>query len=725
MTKQTVALLPNPGRQSMDYLTDAWQRNILFWDVLRQRSQQHFEQQKQNTPHVLHFQGEILINGRTLEKPVNYGLVRIIPPKDIKTDPLKRPFVVVDPRAGHGPGIGGFKADSEIGAALAAGHPCYFIGFTPNPEPDQTIEDVMHAEAIFLEEVIRRHPDAEGKPCIIGNCQAGWAVMMLAATHPELCGPLIIPGAPLSYWAGLEGVNPMRYSGGLLGGSWLTTMVSDIGNGKFDGAWLVSNFENLDPSNTLWGKLHNLWANVDTEGPRFLEFEKWWGSHVTLNGEEIQWIVDQLFIGNRLATGQIITKGGVRIDLRKIRTPILCFCSEGDNITPPQQALGWITDLYEHDNQIKANGQTIIYSIHDSIGHLGIFVSGKVARKEHTEFTSNIDLIDVLPPGLYEAVMVPKNGDTTSPELVGGDWILRFEPRTLSDIRHIVQPSQENERRFAAVSRVSEINQGLYRTFLQPLVKAMSNEQTAQMLRRLEPSLLPIELFSDRNPFMNRLAKTADCIRKTRKPTTPDNPMWIMHQAFSDTMISILDLWRDWRDENVERIFISIYGSPITQAMMGLKASDESPRPHPGFDPEYIQFVHQRIAELKSSMAEGDAITAAIRALVYIGMGSKNGVDERSFNALISIREAHSKVTLEEFKTLVRQQFFRLLLAKDEALAAIPAMLPTDAAERKEILAKIRKVVTAIEMDQEKKTRLAKIEALFEPPKVKQTPKPK
>jgi len=37
---------------------------------------------------------------------------------------------------------------------------------------------------------------------VIGNCQAGWAVMMLAATRPELFGPLIIPGSPLSYWAG-------------------------------------------------------------------------------------------------------------------------------------------------------------------------------------------------------------------------------------------------------------------------------------------------------------------------------------------------------------------------------------------------------------------------------------------------------------------------------------------------------------------------------------------
>ena len=173
--------------------------------------------------------------------------MRIVPPAGIEIDPTRRPFVIVDPRAGHGPGIGGFKADSEIGVALKAGHPCYFIGFLPEPMPGQTIEDIARAEAVFLEKVSELHPQADGKPCVIGNCQAGWAVMMLAAIRPDLFGPIIIAGSPLSYWQGVHGKYPMRYSGGLLGGSWLTAFASDLGHGKFDGAWLVQNFENQNP----------------------------------------------------------------------------------------------------------------------------------------------------------------------------------------------------------------------------------------------------------------------------------------------------------------------------------------------------------------------------------------------------------------------------------------------------------------------------------------------
>jgi hypothetical protein len=74
--------------------------------------------------------------------------------------------------------------------------------------------------------------------------------MMLAAIRPELFGPIIVAGSPLSYWAGVHGKNPMRYSGGLLGGSWLTALTGDLGHGKFDGAWLVQNFENQNPANT-------------------------------------------------------------------------------------------------------------------------------------------------------------------------------------------------------------------------------------------------------------------------------------------------------------------------------------------------------------------------------------------------------------------------------------------------------------------------------------------
>src|SRR5437764_8395251 len=186
-----------PFAPAVEYMTDAVQRSILFWDVMRLRGNQYQDHQADPTPHVLDYAVELVVDGRTLARPVNYALARVVPPPHLTIDPARRPFVVVDPRAGHGPGIGGFKADSEVGVALKAGHPCYFVGFLPEPVPGQTIEDIGRAEAKFLEKVIALHPDADGKPCVIGNCQAGWAVMMLAALRPELFGPIIVAGSPL------------------------------------------------------------------------------------------------------------------------------------------------------------------------------------------------------------------------------------------------------------------------------------------------------------------------------------------------------------------------------------------------------------------------------------------------------------------------------------------------------------------------------------------------
>ena len=255
---------------AQEYWLDAWQRSILFLDVLRERGNIYLEHSAKEVPHVLTFNAELVRDGRSLERPVNYALARIIPPEGTRIDPAKAPIIVVDPRAGHGPGIGGMKHDSEIGVALAAGHACYFIGFLPNPMPGQTIEDVCRAEAIFVEDVAARHPDAEGKPVIIANCQAGWQIIMMAAINPNRTGPIMLAGSPLSYWAGVRGKNPMRYLGGMLGGTWLTALSGDLGKGIFDGADLVANFESQNPANTYWTKAYNVYANVDTESTRFL-----------------------------------------------------------------------------------------------------------------------------------------------------------------------------------------------------------------------------------------------------------------------------------------------------------------------------------------------------------------------------------------------------------------------------------------------------------------------
>ncbi|CAL8478489.1 DUF3141 domain-containing protein [Caballeronia sp. S22] len=574
------------------YALDLMQRSILFWDTLRQRGNNFIEQTKRGLEPVLHFAHEMLIDGRTFARPVNYALLRIVPPEGVIIDPLKRPYLIIDPRAGHGPGIGGFKDDSQVGVALRAGHPVYFVTFFRDPQPGQTLLDVCAAEQQFVRHVRELHPDS-AKPAIVGNCQGGWAAMMLASSQPDDTGPLVINGAPMSYWSGAwsegEGDNPMRYSGGMLGGTWLASLTADLGNGKFDGAYLVENFENLNPANSFWDKYYTLFANIDTEPPRFLDFERWWGGYYLMNREEIEWITRNLFVGNKLWSGEVSGVSGASFDLRAIKSPIILFASMGDNITPPQQAFNWVADIYGSTDEIKARGQVIVGLMHKSIGHLGIFVSGKVAKKEYTQIASVLEAIESFPPGLYGMEIAERKGEGGKTE-----YDVSFHERRLEDLTaRFNRFERVDELPFEAVKQVSDFNQRAYELFAQPFVQAMANDTTASMLRAFHPLRAQRWMFSDYNPWLAWLGPAADAVRAVRKPAAADEPLRRAEHCGSDMISAGLDFYRAMRDAATEAMFFSVYGNMFSAH----PAQQHEPREHVD-DPRELPFVQEALASI-------------------------------------------------------------------------------------------------------------------------------
>lgn len=201
--------------------------------------------------------------------------------------------MIGDPRAGHEPGFGGSKTDSEVGVALEDGHPVYFVAFHPEPVPRQTIADVTHSQTAFLREIARRHPESP-KPVVVGNCQASWATAILAA---------------------------------------------DIGRGVFDGAHLVENFESLNAGRTWFREYADVFADPEGPAARFLEFEHCWGGFFMMTRDEMRWIMENPVVDSRLDKNEAFLKPGRPIDLRRITAPIICFACHGDSITLPAQAL--------------------------------------------------------------------------------------------------------------------------------------------------------------------------------------------------------------------------------------------------------------------------------------------------------------------------------------------------------------------------------------------------
>jgi hypothetical protein len=650
----------------MSYWRDAAERTILTLDALRRRGNEFIARDEAGQPPLLDFDYEVLIEGAALVRPVNYALTRIKPPAGVSVDPQRRPFLIIDPRAGHGAGIGGFKPESQVGEAFEKGHAVYFLTFRPFPEPGQTLADVRDAQKLFLGEIQRRHPDAD-RPVVIGNCQGGWASLILASSAPDMAGPLSINGSPVSYWAGESGRNPMRYLGGLTGGVTSAMLLADLGNGIFDGALLVENFETLNPANSLFRKTYNLFAKVDTETERFLEFERWWGGFFMMTEAEIRWIVESLFIGNKLTRGDAHL-GGERIDLKSITSPVVVFASQGDNITPPPQALNWIPDLYRDVNEIKARGQRLVYMVHPSIGHLGIFVSAKIAGREHDAITDTMRAIEALPPGLYEMVLEQE------PDRLH----IKFAPRTVEDILSL-DDGRSDEEMFAAVSRLSALGSELYDIALRPAMRALVTPQSARMFFQSRRLRMDRVMLSDRNPWLGWLPALADQVRSARRPIAADNPVRLAEERLADGIEQSLNLFRDFRDAAQELAFHAIYSSP---PLRRIGADDLRIRRAANAD------QLRQLPDVQAALAgvnDGGEAEGTVRMLELLSQA--RGYTRRSrLEKALHLFETESpfrEMTDEARARLIHHQSLVVQFEPELARASLPRLLDTDEERRK------------------------------------------
>ncbi|ANQ84922.1 hypothetical protein dqs_1884 [Azoarcus olearius] len=653
---------PSPA-ETLAYALDCTRRAVLLADTLRQRGNDFLDYEATGQPPLLAFDYEVLIDGRQLPRPVNYCLVRIVPPEGVEVDETKRPYLIIDPRAGHGAGIGGFKQESQVGVALQAGNPVYFAVFYPEPEPGQTLACVAAAQLRFVREVAARHPRSP-KPALVGNCQGGWAVMALAAVDPGIAGPVVLNGAPLSYWAGVRGRDPMRYLGGLAGGSWPSYLLGDLGHGHFDGAWLVQNFEGLNPANTVWTKYYRVFRGGEEEARRFLDFEKWWGGFVQLTADEMRGIVDDLFVGNKLATGGIPLGRGQTLDLRRVRSPVVVFCSQGDNITPPQQALNWIADTYSCTREIKAHGQTIVYIIHADAGHLGIFVSGSVVRREFSQIAGTLANIEALPPGLYELTIT----DTHIDEHGVQQYDVSLHEREIEDIlAH--DDSREDERAFHIVAAVSELNGRVYDLFVSPWVRQGASALSAWWMKELHPLRVQRRAWSDLNPWLWWVPVARE--RMGEGPEVGEANPWLSWEtALSDVVEAGFDTVRDVRDAMLETLFHSIYG-----ALDALGAGDRLAKAR-----LFSAGGAEDVAALAlAAMTEGGVREAVVRMLLLLMKAGGSVRRETLAYVQSQLREAHvfQELDAEALRALLVMQSTIVAYDPARALETLPALLPT------------------------------------------------
>ena len=549
------------GRLSDDvraYATDMQQRLALTLEVLSERAEQDIEHEKAGTPPVLIYDHEVALDGRTLPRPTNKVLLKILPPDGIEVKDWKRPYMIVDPRAGHGAGIGGFKTDSQVGVALRDGHPVYFVVFRPHPEPGQTLADVMRAEAAFVAEIRApppRRAEADRRrqlPGRLGEPASSPPPIPTsrAARGQRRAGRLLVRPARRKSHALQRRPARRRAAGALCSpisatASSTAPISSRISRCSIPGATFSASTTISSPRRSAPGELPRVREMVGRL-PFHERGRRSTGSSRTCSSAT----------GSRAARRTSST--AARSISRRSARRSSCSPSWGDNITPPQQALNWIVDTYADEHEIKIRGQRIIYMVHDKVGHLGIFVSSSVAKKEHAEVTSTMKTIEALSPGLYEMTIDRQDRRGRRRALP------RQLPRT-QDGRH---PRHRRERplgraRFRGGRALLRSSERIStKSGARPLVQAWVTPEVADLLRKMHPGRVSRALFGDVNPLTKNVRERAAQAAAERKPADPNNPFLHLEKLWADGVVNTLDAMRDFRDAVYEMTFLGVYGSP-------------------------------------------------------------------------------------------------------------------------------------------------------------------
>ena len=267
----------------------------------------------------------------------------------------------------------------------------------------------------------------------------------------------------------------------------------------------------------------------------------------------------------------------------------------GDNITPPQQAFNWVADVYGSTDEIKARGQVIVGLLHQDIGHLGIFVSGKVAKKEHAQIVSVLKSIEALPPGLYGMQIHEVKGRDGKVE-----YEVDFHERRLEDIaEQLNRLERADEKPFEAVAAMSEFNQRAYELFAQPFVQALGNEVTAKVSRQFHP--LRVQRWAILRP--ESVARVARARRRRRSrrsasrppPTTPPRKVQKMVSDARQRVARLLPRGprRDQRGRVLPDLRQRVLALPRRQARGADERAAES-----AAEPRELPFVKEALASI-------------------------------------------------------------------------------------------------------------------------------
>jgi hypothetical protein len=378
----------------------------------------------------------------------------------------------------------------------------------------------------------------------------------------------------------------------------------------------------------------------------------------------------------------------------------------GDNITPPQQAFNWISDLYSSTEEIKANGQTIVGLIHEDIGHLGIFVSGKVAKKEHTQIVSVLKYIQQLPPDLYGMEINETKGADGEVE-----YDVTLHERKLEDLRRLQKFDRVDEKPFEAVAALSELNERAYELLVRPLIRDTMPEWLARVMREWHPLRVQRWAFADRNPWLAAVPTLAASVRANRRPRSPDNLDRKVERLYSEYASAALDLYRDLRDAASEAAFFQVYGNMLSLSMADERAAIRRRTP---FDARALPAVRQVLDEIEHGEL-ADAIFRTGILIVKAGGGKRRLAQMEHTRALLAPTGVLRHIDEDQLRRLLHEETLVVEFEPQRAKSSLPKLVKSSD-DREKLNRVFDSLEAAVELDTRQRTLLAELRRLVPRP---------
>ena len=297
-------------------------------------------------------------------------------------------------------------------------------------------------------------------------------------------------------------------------------------------------------------------------------------------------------------------------------------------------------------------------------------------------------MIDLMPPGLYEAVIEDVGEDTANRDLIEGELSV---PARAADARRHPHARRQQRRGRSEVRgrrpRVEHQPAALRNLCSAVRTTSLTPPAFGEWARKMHPNRVRFAIFSDENPAMRLVAEGAEAgPQEATGPVAEDNIFSLPKRPVANAISGSLSAFGAARDAMTEQLFHLTYGSPLPAGAGRARSDKATPRPRARARCCFANRRRRRKrAELEDQVRQGRRSRGGASLDRLCPIAAKAAPTSAASPSLKQLHDAQPPGrprTMAELKEVLRDQSLLLRLDEKRAVAAIPKLLPRDAEDR-------------------------------------------